>query len=116
MASSTQLGIFGIFGTSANKVDNKTTLSKKTVELPTLENSAVQDLFYLWNDALKTLEPEIVASRYAEQAILLPTVSDTPRTDKAGLVDYFTSFLKVRHCGSSLAGFYEHTSHTFRIP
>ena len=95
-STSTQLGVFGIFGSSTNKVDDKTTLSTKTSAMPTLEKEEVQDLFYLWNDALKTLEPEIVASRYSEDAILLPTVSDTPRTDKEGIVDYFTSFLKVR--------------------
>lgn len=94
--SSTQLGVFGIFGRSATKAAAPSKASKSdAVALPTLETAAVQDLFHLWNDALKTLEPEIVAKRYAKQAILLPTVSDTPRTDYAGVIDYFTSFLKV---------------------
>jgi hypothetical protein len=95
VSSSTQLGIFGLFGGSSTKVATKTT-SKAVDDLPILEKEAVQDLFYLWNDALKTLEPEIVAKRYSEQAILLPTVSDTPRTDYEGIVEYFTAFLKVR--------------------
>ena len=99
-STSTQLGVFGIFGSSTNKVDDKTSVSTNSGGMPTLEKEEVQDLFYLWNDALKTLEPEIVASRYSDEAILLPTVSDTPRTDKEGIVDYFTKFLKVRdYCG-----------------
>jgi len=28
--------------------------------------------------------------------VLLPTVSNTPRTDFAGIEDYFTSFLKLK--------------------
>jgi uncharacterized protein (TIGR02246 family) len=97
-SSSTQLGVFGIFGRSATKAAAAPSKTSKTdaVALPTLEKEAVQDLFYLWNDALKTLEPEIVAKRYTENPILLPTVSDTPRTDYDGIIDYFTSFLKVK--------------------
>ena len=35
----------------------------------------------------------IVAKRYAQQSILLPTVSDTPRTDFDSIKDYFDAFL-----------------------
>lgn len=99
-STSTQLGVFGLFkGAGSTKVAPtkaaKEIATAKTGDAPILEDSQVQDLFYMWNDALKTLEPQMVAKRYASQAILLPTVSDTPRTDPEGLVDYFTNFLKV---------------------
>ena len=56
----------------------------------------VRGLFGLWNTALSTLDPKKVASRYAKKGVLLPTVSDTPRTDFASIEDYFTNFLKLK--------------------
>jgi len=64
----------------------------------------VRSLFKLWNDALKTMDPEIVANRYSRNGILLPTVSDIPRTDHPGIVDYFTNFLKLQPTGEILNG------------
>eukprot|EP00957_Ditylum_brightwellii_P135223 10311430-Ditylum_brightwellii.AAC.1 len=49
----------------------------------------VQGLFSLWNDALKTEDPKEVASRYAKEGVLLPTMKDDSRTDFAGIEDYF---------------------------
>ncbi len=62
----------------------------------------VRGLFHLWNDALATLDPKKVAWRYAKKAVLLPTVSDTPRTDFASIEDYFTNFLKLKPQGEIL--------------
>ncbi len=62
----------------------------------------VRGLFSLWNDALATLEPKTVAERYAKEGVLLPTVSDVPRTDFAGIEDYFTNFLKNKPQGEIL--------------
>merc|ERR1712157_375698 len=62
----------------------------------------VQGLFKLWNDALATNDPEKVADRYSNFGVLLPTVSDTPRTDYPGIVDYFTNFLKLKPQGEIL--------------
>lgn len=62
----------------------------------------VRGLFSLWNDALATLEPKKVASRYAKEGVLLPTVSDVPRTDFNGIEDYFTNFLKLKPQGEIL--------------
>merc|ERR1712151_84020 len=64
----------------------------------------VRSLFNLWNDALATLEPTKVADRYSSKAVLLPTVSDVPRTDYPGIVDYFTNFLKLKPQGEILSG------------
>lgn len=59
----------------------------------------VRDLFGLWNGALATLDPKKVAARYAKAGVLLPTVSDTPRTDFASIEDYFVHFLKLKPQG-----------------
>jgi len=64
----------------------------------------VRSLFNLWNDALATLDPTKVADRYSTNAVLLPTVSDIPRTDYPGIVDYFTNFLKLKPQGQILSG------------
>jgi hypothetical protein len=50
----------------------------------------VAEQFYVWNSALATLDPEKVADCYAPDSVLLPTVSNQVRTDRAGKVDYFT--------------------------
>merc|ERR1712051_527896 len=62
----------------------------------------VKDLFQLWNNALATEDPNKVADRYASKAVLLPTVSDVPRTDYALIKDYFVSFLKKKPQGEIL--------------
>ena len=36
----------------------------------------IRDLFYQWNSALATLNPENVADMYAKDGVLLPTVSN----------------------------------------
>ncbi|WP_424216721.1 SgcJ/EcaC family oxidoreductase (plasmid) [Streptomyces sp. BI20] len=50
-------------------------------------------LFDGWNRALRTGDPEVVAARYARDAVLLPTASARIRTDHDGIVDYFEHFL-----------------------
>lgn len=62
----------------------------------------VKALFTLWNNALATLDPKKVADRYAKKGVLLPTVSDVPRTDYAGIEDYFVHFLKNKPSGEIL--------------
>jgi len=70
---------------------------------PTTEKE-VRSLFGLWNDALATLDPKKVADRYSKNGVLLPTVSDVPRNDHPGIVDYFTHFLKLKPQGEILSG------------
>lgn len=53
----------------------------------------VAALFERWNDSLATGDPQEVADNYAEESILLPTVSNTPRLDREGKVDYFEHWL-----------------------
>lgn len=60
----------------------------------------------LWNNALATGDSRLVASRYATNsgAVLLPTVSDTPRTDFDSIKDYFDAFLLKKPQGVVLDG------------
>ncbi|WP_207922682.1 SgcJ/EcaC family oxidoreductase [Micromonospora sp. KC606] len=51
-------------------------------------------LFTEWNAALTTGDPDVVADRYADDAVLLPTLSNQVRTNRAQIVDYFEHFLE----------------------
>ena len=64
----------------------------------------VRKLFDLWNDALKTGDPDIVAKRYSKESVLLPTLSDVPRNDFAGIRDYFVHFCEKKPVGKILDG------------
>jgi uncharacterized protein (TIGR02246 family) len=65
----------------------------------TLEPKAVAALFDDWNFALSSLEASQVVQRYWPNAVLLPTVSNTPRTNAAMIGDYFEHFLARRPRG-----------------
>ena len=59
----------------------------------------VLGLFDTWNDALATGDSAKVADLYAPHAVLLPTVSNDVRTDRAGIMDYFDKFLQIDPVG-----------------
>ena len=60
----------------------------------------VEAQFTRFNQAWATGSPDRVTSLFSRAAVLLPTVSNTPRTDHAGIRDYFVSFLKAQPVGS----------------
>lgn len=59
----------------------------------------IKALFERWNAALATLDPEEVSAEYAHDAILLPTLSDIPRTNHDEIKDYFVHFLQKKPQG-----------------
>lgn len=67
-------------------------LSGETVKM-------VLGLFDKWNAALASEDPKKVADLYAPNGVLLPTVSNSVRSDYSGLVDYFTNFCKLKPQG-----------------
>ncbi|MEX1653512.1 SgcJ/EcaC family oxidoreductase [Streptomyces pseudovenezuelae] len=62
----------------------------------------IAHLFDTWNAALQTGDAEKVANLYAKDAVLLPTVSNKVRTDRAGIVDYFEHFLRNKPVGKKV--------------
>jgi uncharacterized protein (TIGR02246 family) len=56
-------------------------------------------LFERWNESLQTRDPRQVVANYAEHSVLLPTVSNKPRTTAAEKEDYFHHFLENRPSG-----------------
>lgn len=52
----------------------------------------IRALFDLWNEALKTRDAKQVTALYAEDGVLLPTLSNKVRHNHAEIEDYFISF------------------------
>ncbi len=59
-------------------------------------DNAVKELFNRWNAALQTGNPDRVAALYADDAILLPTVSNRIRHNRKEITDYFRLFLQFK--------------------
>lgn len=59
----------------------------------------ISDQFEMWNNALQTGDPDNVAACYAEDAILLPTVSAKVRHNHEEIRDYFVHFLAKKPYG-----------------
>jgi uncharacterized protein (TIGR02246 family) len=59
----------------------------------------VSALFDRWNSSLRTLDPDKVVANYAPDGVLLPTVSNKPRTNPAEIREYFVKFLKSKPQG-----------------
>ena len=59
----------------------------------------VEAQFDRFNAAWATRNPDQVTQLFARDAVLLPTVSNTPRTDHAGIRDYFVTFLRGEPVG-----------------
>lgn len=78
-------GAFMLQGTAHAKFQHCAKVDEKTIA----------GLFDRWNSALATLDAKKVVANYSENAVLLPTVSNIPRTNHAELEEYFTKFLKI---------------------
>lgn len=59
-----------------------------------IDEKTVASLFDRWNASLRTLDPAKVTANYARDSVLLPTVSNKPRTNHAEISDYFVKFLE----------------------
>ncbi len=59
-----------------------------------MNDADVLGLFDQWNTALSTLNPDTVTALYADNAVLLPTVSNQVRHNHQEIRDYFVGFLQ----------------------
>ena len=59
-----------------------------------MNDADVLGLFDQWNTALSTLNPDTVTALYADNAVLLPTVSNQVRHNHEDIRDYFVGFLQ----------------------
>ena len=58
-----------------------------------------EELFERWNRALESGDAERVSQCYAEDAVLLPTVSNVARLSRREIQDYFEHFLQKKPLG-----------------
>ncbi len=56
-------------------------------------------LFDRWNASLATLDPDKMAAFYTPEAVLLPTLSNKPRTNHEEIREYFVHFLEKKPQG-----------------
>ncbi|MGW0517708.1 SgcJ/EcaC family oxidoreductase [Crossiella sp. NPDC003009] len=67
---------------------------------PSKQEVAAQ--FLAWDATLATGNSQLVANRYGNGAVLVPTLSNRVRMDRAGIVDYFNHFLENKPRGHIL--------------
>lgn len=60
----------------------------------------IESLFQRWNQSLQTGNPEKVTANYANNAVLLPTVSNQVRNSPGEIREYFEMFLKMKPVGT----------------
>ncbi|MFJ3876349.1 SgcJ/EcaC family oxidoreductase [Streptomyces sp. NPDC090077] len=87
--------VLGTVGTVVATADSRK-------EDPRPAKTQIEGLFTTWNKALQTGDPKKVADLYAGDAVLLPTVSNKVRTDRAQIVDYFEHFLQKKPVGKKV--------------
>ncbi|HEY1361799.1 MAG TPA: SgcJ/EcaC family oxidoreductase [Xanthobacteraceae bacterium] len=75
-----------ILGVAVARAQSTTTCAQATP-------AEIAALLDRWNASLATHDPEKVAANYAPDAVLLPTVSNRPRTDAAAIKEYFIHFV-----------------------
>jgi len=66
----------------------------------TLSQAQLDTQFNTFNGAWATKNPDAVTALFDDDAVLLATVANAPRTDHAGIKDYFVKFLKNSPVGT----------------
>jgi uncharacterized protein (TIGR02246 family) len=74
--------------------------SSKSMQCAVVTQAEVESLFGAFNNAWATKNPDTVTQLFTKDAVLLATVSNTPRTDHASIRDYFVGFLKPSPVGT----------------
>ncbi len=72
----------------------------KSAKCVAVSQTQVEGLFTDFNNAWATKNPDTVTALFTKDAVLLATVSNKPRTDHAGIRDYFVGFLKPSPVGT----------------
>ncbi|MEO7953208.1 MAG: DUF4440 domain-containing protein, partial [Polaromonas sp.] len=86
-------------GCASTQVAPQQTASAHTENCKATSKAEIAALFVRWNQSLQTGDPQKVVANYAQQSILLPTVSNQPRLTPAEKLDYFQHFLENRPSG-----------------
>ena len=64
------------------------------------EKAVIAAQFDIWNQALQTRNPQKVAALYCESGgVLIPTLSNKIRSNRAEIAEYFEHFLQLKPSG-----------------
>jgi hypothetical protein len=74
--------------------------SSKSMKCAAVTQTQVDGLFTEFNNAWATKDPATVTSLFTQDAVLLATVSNKPRTNHAEIEDYFVKFLQGSPVGA----------------
>jgi len=88
-----------ITGSGVSRQPIDTPVSAESCYCEPADEKLAADLFNKWNNALQTAKATNVADLYADDAILLPTVSNVPRNSREEIIDYFDHFLEKKPFG-----------------
>jgi uncharacterized protein (TIGR02246 family) len=96
-----KMGKFVVAGIAATVIAGTSSLaSARPMQCAPVTTAAVEGLFAKFNGAWATKDPAKVTAQFTKDAVLLATVSNTPRTTPEGINDYFVSFLKNSPVGT----------------
>lgn len=88
-----------LWGCAAPRQDASPAAARtETCQTPTEQD--ISALFDRWNRSLQTGDPQQVLANYAAGSLLLPTLSNKPRTTPAEQADYFVHFLANKPVGT----------------
>lgn len=91
----TRIALVLIAGVALSGCTTPTKVADQNIEhCAPITESEVARLFDRWNDSLRTGDADRVVANYTDDAVLLPTVSNQPRTTHAEIKDYFVHFLE----------------------
>jgi uncharacterized protein (TIGR02246 family) len=86
--------VTALVGCASNQGAQIDVQGARTESCKVTSEAEIASLFDRWNQSLQTGDPLKVVANYAEQSILLPTVSNKPRLTPAEKEDYFHYFLE----------------------
>ncbi|MEN3753905.1 SgcJ/EcaC family oxidoreductase [Mangrovibacter yixingensis] len=88
----TGIALFGL-------IASMSTVAAEKMDCVATDTTEIEARFTAWNAALQTGDAQQVAALYAEDAVLLPTVSNQVRLTNDQRVDYFEHFLESKPVG-----------------
>lgn len=74
--------------------------AERTERCQAIDEAQVSSLFHRWNEDLASGDPKQVVENYADESILLPTLSNLPRRTAEEKQDYFVHFLEKKPSGT----------------
>ena len=88
------LTVAALAGCASTQVAPQQTANASTQSCKATSKVEIAALFDRWNQSLQTGDAQKVVANYAQQSLLLPTVSNQPRLTPAEKLDYFQHFLE----------------------